>query len=312
MPWKQGYTISDERSIADAEISWPGGHRCCVTIVVDLSLAAGPEGMRAADLMTPVARFAIEEGIPNLLGTLRRHGLRATFATPAAMARILGPCLREIAGEGHEIAVEGLRHEDASALNREDEKARLRHATEILEETTGKRPAGWFTLPRQGDPYAGGGISPHTIELLLEAGYQYFGNGPADDAPHWWVSDFAARRAILALPYHYHFDDQFFCMFPQKGTGLENPDMLLRNWRWEFEAQHARGRHFHMVLHPQHMGFAHRLGMLNAFLSEVRGAGGVWNATGEECAAHWSETFPAETHLRLEPSIWQDHPGSLS
>ena len=91
MPWKQGYTISDERSIADAEISWPGGHRCCVTIVVDLSLAAGPEGMRAADLMTPVARFAIEEGIPNLLGTLRRHGLRATFATPAAMARILGP-----------------------------------------------------------------------------------------------------------------------------------------------------------------------------------------------------------------------------
>jgi hypothetical protein len=60
------------------------------------------------------------------------------------------------------------------------------------------------------------------------------------------------------------------------------------------------------------MGFAHRLGMLNAFLSEVRGASGVWNATGEECTAHWSKTFPAETHLRLEPSIWQDHPGSLS
>ena len=31
MPWKQGYTISDERSLADAELRWPDGNRCCVT-----------------------------------------------------------------------------------------------------------------------------------------------------------------------------------------------------------------------------------------------------------------------------------------
>lgn len=312
MPWKQGYTISDERGIADAEIRWPRGARCCLSIVVDLSLAGGPDGIRAADLTTPVARFAVEEGLPNLLGVLRRHGLRATFAVPAVMARILGTRVRELAEEGHEVAAEGLRHEDASGLPREDEAARVRRATEILAETLGRQPAGWFTLPRQGDPYAGGGVSPHTVDLLLEAGYRYFGNGPADDAPHWWVSDFASRRAILTMPYHYHFDDQFFCMFPQKGTGLENPDMLLRNWRWEFGAQHGRGRHFHMVLHPQHMGFAHRLHMLDAFLGEVRAAEGVWNATHEECAAHWTSTYPAEMHLRLAEPIWQDHPGSLS
>ena len=76
------------------------------------------------------------------------------------------------------------------------------------------------------------------------------------------ASKSAARRAMLALPYYYHFDDQFFCMFPAKGTGLENPDFLLRNWRLELEAQYARGRCFSMVLHPQHMGFAHRLEML--------------------------------------------------
>jgi RNA polymerase sigma-70 factor (ECF subfamily) len=33
---------------------------------------------------------------------------------------------------------------------------------------------------------------------------------------------------------------------------------------------------------------------------------------GTELAAHWQATHPAETHLRLEPSIWRDHPGSLS
>ena len=44
-------------------------------------------------------------------------------------------------------------------------------------------------------------------------------------------------------------------MFPRKGTGLEHPDTLLRNWRAEFDAQYKRGRYFHMTLHPA----AHRL-----------------------------------------------------
>jgi len=39
---------------------------------------------------------------------------------------------------------------------------------------------------------------------------------------------------------------------------------------------------------------------------------GLWNATGAECADYWSATYPADTHLRLSASIWQDHEGSLS
>ena len=55
MPWKERYTISDEKSLADDEINWPQGARCCVAITVDLSVAAGPDGIRAADLTTPEA-----------------------------------------------------------------------------------------------------------------------------------------------------------------------------------------------------------------------------------------------------------------
>ena len=36
MPWKERYTISDEKSIGDSEIRWPGGKRCCFLAVVDL------------------------------------------------------------------------------------------------------------------------------------------------------------------------------------------------------------------------------------------------------------------------------------
>lgn len=312
MPWKQGYTISDEKSLADADIRWPDGARCCVALTVDLSVASGPEGVTAADLATPEALFGASQGLAALRGVLRKHGMRATFAVPAVVAHIYRDLVRSLAAEGHEIAAHGFRHEDVSGLDRDAERRRIARATEIIAAVAGHRPTGWFSLPRQGDRYAVGTVSPHTIDLLLEAGYVYFGNGLADDIPHYWVSDFARRRALLALPYYYHFDDQFFLMFPRKGTGLEHPDALLRNWRGEFTAQYKRGRYFHMTVHPQHIGWSNRLQLFDEFLGELREYPGLWNPTGAEGARYWLETYPAAAHLHLEPSIWRDHPGSLS
>ena len=309
MPWKDNYTISDEIAVADSDVRWPDGNRCCVLITVDLSVAAGPAGIRAADLTSPAAEFAAHDGLANILAVLAQHDLKATFAVPAVMAQIYGKRLRALADAGHEIAAEGLKHEDVSALSRDDERERLALTTRILTEVVGKRPSGWFSLPRQEDPFAGGTISPHTIDLLIEAGYAYFGNGLADDAPHYWVSDFATRRAILTLPYYYHFDDQFFLLFPRKGTGLENADMLFRDWKAEFDAQYKRGRCFHMTLHPQGVGWCNRLQLLEEFLAHMRSFPGLWNPTGAACARHWQGMFPEP---RLEPSIWQDYPGSLS
>jgi peptidoglycan/xylan/chitin deacetylase (PgdA/CDA1 family) len=312
MPWKQGYTISDERSLTDSELRWPDGARCCVAMTVDLSVASGPEGVTAADLTTPEALFGANQGLAALREVLRRHALRATFAAPAIIAHIHRDLVRSLTAEGHEIAAHGFRHEDVSGLERDEERQRIARTTEILADVTGRKPAGWFSLPRQGDRYAVGAVSPNTVDLLLEAGYLYLGNGLADDIPHYWVSDFASRRALLTLPYYYHFDDQFFLMFPRKGTGLEHPDALLRNWRGEFAAQYRRGRYFHMTLHPQHIGWSNRLQMLDEFLAELRGYPGLWNPTAAECARYWLETYPASAHLRLAPSIWQDYPGSLS
>jgi len=309
MPWKDHYTISDEVSIADSDVGWPDGKRCCVLITVDLSVASGPAGIQASDLASPVAQFAAHDGLTNILNALHHHGLHATFAVPAVMARIYGDRLREIAKAGHEIAAEGLWHEDVSTLSRDDELERLTLTTQILTEVTGKRPSGWFSLPRQDDPFAGGTIGPHTIDLLIDAGYEYFGNGLADDAPHYWVNDFTSRRSMLTLPYYYHFDDQFFLLFPRRGTGLENADMLSRNWHAEFDAQYKRGRCFHMTLHPQGSGWANRLQLLQAFLSHMRIFPGLWNPTGGECARHWRTILPEP---RLEASIWEDYPGSLS
>jgi peptidoglycan-N-acetylglucosamine deacetylase len=312
MPWKQGYTISDETSLEANEVRWPDGNRCCVSVVVDLSVARGPDGIRTADLMHPDAQFGAHDGLDQLLAVFQRFGITATFAVPAVIAQLRAERVRALATDGHEIAANGLMHEDVSTLDAAQEKARLDLATEILTEATGSRPAGWYSLPRQGDPFAGGTISPHTMDLLIAAGYEYMGNGMADDIPHYWVTDFAARRAILTMPYYYHFDDQWFLMFPRKGTGLEHADDLFRNWRAEFNAQYRRGRHFSMTLHPGAVGWCNRLQLLEDFFTHMRSLPRLWNPTSAVCARWWKTTFPAGSHLKLEPSIWRDHPGSLS
>jgi len=312
MPWKQGYTISDEIGMPDADIQWPGGRRCGLSVTVDLSLAGGPEGLTAADLTNSIAVFGMNDGTRQVRDVLRRFGIKATLTVPAAMVNILADTIGEWVADGHEIAAQGLMHEDVSKLSRDEEADRLRLATEMLSDALGARPTGWFSLPRQNDPFSVGTISPNTIDLLIDAGYDYFGNGLADDIPHYWVSDFESAKSLLALPYYYHFDDQFFMMFPRVGTGLENPDTLFANWNAEFDAQYKRGRHFNMTLHPYAVGWCNRLKLLEDFFARLAGVPDLWNPTGRELASYWTETYPAETYLHLEPEIWTDHSDSLS
>lgn len=311
MPWKQDYTISDEIAVRDGTLVWPGGSLCCFSIVVDLSPATAGGGICERDLRSPTCHYGMNEGLEAILALLARLGLRATFATPALVAELHPGRVAEIVRAGHEIAANGLLGEDLALLDGETERRRLRQATQIMHSITGSPPSGWFALPRPGDAFATGNVSSRTVDLLIDAGYGYFGNGLADDAPHYWVTDFETRKSILALPYYYHFDDRFFLMFPHDGTGLERPGALLRNWRAELQAQYRRKRCFSLTISPARSGWGHRLDMLDRFLGEAVRMPGLWNATGAEIAAYWASQYPAADHLRLEPSIWQSHEGSL-
>jgi peptidoglycan/xylan/chitin deacetylase (PgdA/CDA1 family) len=312
MPWKDDYTVSDERSINDADVRWPNDAGACLHVVVDLSPRSGPEGIDVNDVRNDQALFGLGEGLENVRRLLSQHQIQATFAVPGVMGKLLAGTLRELVREGHEIAAHGFKHEDVSELVRDEEERRITHTTQMLADVVGGRPRGWFSLPRHGDPFAVGTVSANTIDLLIDAGYQYFGNGLADDVPYYWVSNADEPRCLLTMPYYYHFDDQFFLMFPDRGAGLEHADTLYTNWVAEFDAQYQRGRFFSMTLHPFAIGFGHRLKLLDTFFEHVRSRPGVWSATGGSIAEHWLTNYPAETHLKLEPSVWQDYPDSLS
>jgi peptidoglycan/xylan/chitin deacetylase (PgdA/CDA1 family) len=314
MPWKDGYTTTDERSMRDDDIKWPENHQCAVVIVVDCSVHADSEGIGPKDVKRHIAEFGAKVGIGRLFDLFGKYEMKATFAVPGVLGELNPSGVREIIKRGHEVAAHGYKHEDVSKLTVEEEKRRLELTTQILEGISGKKPTGWFSLPRQGDCYPGGQISPNTADLLIDAGYKYMGNGMADDIPYYWVTGFQSRRNILALPYYYHFDDLFFLMFPSpgKGSGLENPRSLFENWRQEFDASYQRGRYFSMVVHPYLIGWGNHLEILENILYHIRSFPSVWNPTAGGCARYWKERYPASSYLKLKESIWKDYPGSLS
>ena len=103
MPWKDRYTISDEKSLADGDIRWPEGRRCAIHIVVDLSVASGPEGIVTRDIESPAAEFGVHEGLDLLLATLEKNGLKATFAVPAVTAQTYPAKIKALLERGQRL-----------------------------------------------------------------------------------------------------------------------------------------------------------------------------------------------------------------
>ena len=314
MPWKDGYTITDEKGMHDEIIKWPQKQRCVATIVVDYNVQADQDGIDINDIQRQVCEYGRKVEIWNLLDIFDKYEMRATFATPAIIAENYKESMREIVHRGHEVAAHGYKREDVSLLEKAEEKRRLDLTTSTIEKISGQRPVGWFCMPRQKDPFAGGTISPDTAELLVDAGYEYLGNGMADDIPHYWVTNFKTRQNILTLPYHYQFDDQFFLMFPPlgMGCGLENSKTLFQNWKLEFDATYKRGRYFSIFIHPYLIQWGNRLEVLENILAYIKDFNDVWNPTCREVTQYWKDTYPANSFLKLKESIWKDYPGSLS
>lgn len=312
MPWKDNYTTSDEIGIFDEAIQWPAGQQMGFGLTVNLNPAATAKGITEKDIAYPTWHFGMTEGLTAFLDLFARTGVKATFAVPAVIAEAYPDAMKRILDGGHEIAAQGLFGEDPNTLEAGQEAAHIAQATDILTRVCGDAPKGWFSLSRPDDRFATGAVTDETISLLKAQGYAYFGNGLADDAPYWWVTDVEKSEAFLTLPYYYHFDDTFFLMFPRAGVGLERLEPLKRNWRREFQAQYRRGRYFNMCVSPARAGWGHRFTALSEFLTEAVSHPGVWAETGSTLAAHWQANYPSSETLKLAPSIWVDYEDSLS
>ena len=292
MPWKSGYTLSDETS--PAAVVWPEG-RAAFTLIVDCGVPAGEEGIRPEDIAACQALWADPMNTDWLLENLAHRHIKATFAVPAVIAEAFPQLAERIRKAGHEVAAGSLAKENVALLSEEEEGRRIQYTLDLLESQCGVRPSGWFSLPVSGVNAPGGCISPRTFDLLHAQGISYFGNVMADDIPHYCLTR-ANGSPMLCLPYYYGQDAQFFLFFPGvgKGSGIIRGQELSDSWQAELHGCIRYGRYASPVVQP-YLLTSNILRKVLADMLDLVQELPFWKTDCASCAAYGLDRYPAAT-----------------
>jgi peptidoglycan/xylan/chitin deacetylase (PgdA/CDA1 family) len=200
--------------------------------------------------------YGMRVGFWRLKAVLDRHGVPATVALNASVARTYPPIVDAARAAGWEIMGHAVVQR---ALDREpDERAVIRQTIEMIRDATGRAPRGWL----------GPGLVEtwHTPDLLAEEGIEYVCDWAIDDQP----SDLrVAHGRLVAVPYTLELNDvALFAV--QHAPGEE----FVRRVTAQVATLHAEGRDnariMPIALHPYLMGVPHRIGLLEEALARIR------------------------------------------
>lgn len=258
--------------------AWPGGARCAVAMSFDcdhetFELGAG----RAAIGRLAWGEFGRRTGLPRILDVLARHDAKASFFVPAVAGLIDPAALEPIVAAGHEIGIHGWIHENTSKLDRATERELMLRSRDALEAMTGTRPVGHRA--------ASWDLSPHTIELVAELGFQYDSSLMADDACYELLAQ-GRPTGVVEVPVEWSRDDAVYFLFnrePATRPWME-PRAVFDIFRREFDAAFDAGGLFQCVFHPFVIGYRSRIWILDRLLAHARSRGAVWFATHGEVA----------------------------
>lgn len=236
-------------------------------------------------------------GVRRVLAVLAEHGAAATFFVPGHTALAYPGSVEAILAAGHEIAHHGWIHERPTRLTRAEERAALERGLEVLSGAVGEPPHG-YRAP-------GWDLSSHTVELLLELGFEYDSSLMGSDYEPYWcrVGDVVSRTEpfrfgqpvdLVEMPVAWHLDDfPYFEFVNVPGVlslpGGRAPQSVLDIWLGEFDYLYTSVRRGVLVItmHPEVIGRGHRITMLRAFLEQAGSRPGVRFTTCRDYARAW-------------------------
>ena len=182
-----------------------------------------------------------------------------------------------------EIASHGLKWVEHKDMPHAEEQAQIAEAVRLHTEVVGERPRGWYT----------GRCSEHTVRLAAQTGqFAYVADSYADDLPYWM--EFETRDQLI-VPYTLDANDMRFAT-PQ---GFNAGDQFFSYLKDSFDTLYAEGgRMMSIGLHCRLIGRPGRAAALQRFIDYVQSHEGVWFATREAIADHWTQTHPHRRQMR--------------
>ena len=271
-------------------VTWPGGRSVALWICVSLEWFPitpsdtpfrAPGHMQTAypDYRHYTARdYGNRVGVYRLLDALAKSGMRASFATNAAIAERYPELITDIVAGGHEIIAHStdMNGTIASGLPVAEERALIETSLDTLEAATGTRPAGWLSIARS--------QSWNTPDLLRAAGVKYCCDWVNDELP--W----RFNNGLINLPLNHELSDRQIITVQQQSA-----DSYAETMRDAFdwlagEAARFGGRMLPLHLTPYIMGLPYRIGALEALLTDLASRPECWNATGGDIVIAWERS----------------------
>lgn len=275
------------------------GPTACLTFDFDaLSIWIGRPFASPTPTALSRGEFGARVGVPRILALLEREQIPATFYVPGHTVDTFPDHCREIVARGHEIGHHGYLHESPADLEPAEERRVLERGIESMERVLGTRPVGYRS--------PGWELSPASVDLLLEYGFEYDssmmaqdfelyrcrqGDVPSTDGPY----VFGHEVDLVEFPVSWSLDD-----YPQmefaKGfsTGLSGYDKTLSMWTTDFDymVENVPEGVFGVTFHPQVIGRGGRMRILEGLIAHIKQTPGVSFRRVVDVVREWRAANP--------------------
>ena len=176
-------------------IEWPDKANICVTFIIPWEVwpenfatreslqRHGTHTIPPANAVFKKNMAAVTEreygdriGIWRIMDMFERHGLKVTFLMNGLKVEQFADECREFQAQGHEFSSESYEHEYSFMYTREQERESIQKTVAAFEKTLGQKPTGYLS--------PGHASTPHTLELVAEAGFIWWADPLNSDNPY--------------------------------------------------------------------------------------------------------------------------------
>lgn len=268
-------------------VTWPQGSVAvwlCVSLEWFPIIPGGPF-IAPGHMVTPypdyrhyTARdYGNRVGAWRLLEAFAQHGVKASFATNAAVAERYPELVAAVIAEGHEVIAHSTDMNGTidSTLGVEAERALIAEAMERIVAASGVRPTGWLSIAHQ--------QSFATLDILKEQGLTYCCDWVNDELPYRFAN------GLINLPLNHELSDRQIITVQQKSAESWAESMGdAFAWLAREAAESGGGRMLPIHLTPYIIGLPYRIGALEALLTDLTKRPEAWFARGDEIVAAWA------------------------
>lgn len=236
---------------------------------------ARDQSYQSRQILMSQGAYGWKVGTGRILDLLKRYDLKATFFVPGLVVDQRPELMERILAGGHEIAHHSYSHRWILNLSPDEEREEMVKGIESIRRATGYKPRGWRSPAAE--------LSPISLPLLAEHGFDYSSNFFDDDSPYLLTIE-GQKTEIVELPFRWVLDDapffQYSIVLP--GRTMQAPSAVLETWTTEFDVLYAERRMMMVGMHPQLIGQPSRIKVLEGLIEHVLKHSDVWMGRCDE------------------------------